>query len=414
MTAVSTPEFAVEGHYYAGGLRHRLFSPDSRPIWAPPADSVGFRDEFELAPDDCVVEMRRVQFYHSVVLWIGFFHTSVDASFGDRRNHAGIGVWIRNGAVVFPGKLAWALAQLGRQLARTQDPDGVASHIQRFTEAGFLPSYLRSSTEFPTTLSGIPASGLSPSESELYALEPVGSDEYPWTRLTNLLFNLLFSPTPLTSKSRILILLPGSQKVRSLQPRVISLGEDIDDPSLFMSTIPEAWLEAETQLQVLQQRTAGLEARLLETEELHQDKLRVISHQETELQSLRKRVAEFEADPHFAIQASISHFGIALESMREEMRDLRRIRSDVQSMVQWLREGNGNQSATRSDPVKQLAPRLRSHAWLTAACIVALVLLAVIGWQSMKTAPKWLSPELGNESRDLPGYRAPTHSARPG
>jgi hypothetical protein len=89
-------DFFIEAHYYSGGLRHQHFPlEDARPVWAPPPGLVGFTDEFQLDGDALAVEWCRSNVGGERTAWIAIYGQAVDAEYGDRKNHAGFGIWIR-------------------------------------------------------------------------------------------------------------------------------------------------------------------------------------------------------------------------------------------------------------------------------------------------------------------------------
>ena len=131
----------LEGHYYSGGLRYHAYVAGTRPSWAPPADSVGFRDEFELEEGASAIELRRFRFNGAVVSFVGVFYRSIDAKFGDRGNHAGMGAWFRDVIPFdFNGLLA-GLEQLAERIAEDIDPQALVSGAAEFSSDEFLPHY---------------------------------------------------------------------------------------------------------------------------------------------------------------------------------------------------------------------------------------------------------------------------------
>lgn len=102
---------AVEVHYYADGLRREHFPRGStRPAWLPPADNVGLTDEYSPAEGEHAVEWCRLVANGEKVTWFAVYGSAIDAGYGNRRNHAGIGVWLRGDVECDPAVLINSLA----------------------------------------------------------------------------------------------------------------------------------------------------------------------------------------------------------------------------------------------------------------------------------------------------------------
>lgn len=147
----------LETHFYDGGLRFQSLPRDlPRPDWAPAPDRVGFRDEFPLLDGDHVVELSWHRSGASVVTWLGVYRKSVDRTFGDRKNHAGAGLWLRDrqlldshGALQGLDQFAEAVASAGTDV--TQLSDGADQFL-----SDFMPSRLADAGSFPTGLCRMP------------------------------------------------------------------------------------------------------------------------------------------------------------------------------------------------------------------------------------------------------------------
>jgi hypothetical protein len=93
----------LEAHYYSSGLRYRHISDQGdRPDWAPPPDEVGFRNDIPLTSGDIVIEFQRRVYNQKRITWLGVYEWAVDKRLGDRENHSGVGVWLREGVIVSP------------------------------------------------------------------------------------------------------------------------------------------------------------------------------------------------------------------------------------------------------------------------------------------------------------------------
>lgn len=127
---------------------------NERPDWAPePADRyVGFRDEFALVAGDAVVEFARFNYDGSRVTWLAVYYRSVDEVFGDRGNHAGVGVWLNDVIIADAGFLLDGLHQLSEVVAKN-GPEAVHAEASAFA-VQYLPKYLDLSARLPDHLDG--------------------------------------------------------------------------------------------------------------------------------------------------------------------------------------------------------------------------------------------------------------------
>ena len=151
----------IESHSYSGGLRYTAFDDGPRPAWVPPADSVGWRDDFVIDGDDAVIEYNQRSHDGAAVGWIAVYRRSTDAQLGDRSNHAGFGVWLRGQRIADARSLLLALHQYTTALARNPDPLALADDIAKFASDRFLGAYLLAADSLPRDWSGAPASASS-------------------------------------------------------------------------------------------------------------------------------------------------------------------------------------------------------------------------------------------------------------
>ena len=141
----------LEVHYYEGGIRHETISEDgTRPEWALEPDAVGFRNEFRIDDDAVVVELARAEHSGKVIDWLGIYFRSQDGDFGDRGNHAGVGIWLCDQKIVAAYDLIHGLHALAMAVAKDGPSEGLKRQMQKFlTGPAYVPSYLCNSEGFP-------------------------------------------------------------------------------------------------------------------------------------------------------------------------------------------------------------------------------------------------------------------------
>jgi hypothetical protein len=151
--ANADPAF-LEYHFYKGGLRIDAFSVSgTRPAWAPPAEWVGFRDEFTLDSEDRVLEIVKFEGNCGPIAWIGIYEAAPDQVYGDRRNHAGIGVWLLGRYPHEPLLLVDALRAL-LDLARKDDGQRLPMQAKAFLTS-YLKDYVADYIMLPRPLGGL-------------------------------------------------------------------------------------------------------------------------------------------------------------------------------------------------------------------------------------------------------------------
>lgn len=264
--------YALEGHYYAGGLQIRpLGGPQERPDWAPspPDRYVGFRNEFALSAGDAIVEFARFAYRGSRVTWVAVYHRSVDEVYGDRGNHAGIGVWLNDALIGHPAPLLTSLSSLSLNLA-SKGPEAVQSDAAAFGGPDFLEKYLDYNASLPDNLSGW---RFSPSPVcktvSFYADGASGKDRIELAAEQISRASILPAPDP--AQSRALILLPGT--TASLAAADAGQLPKLGRPSLSEVTkvLPAAVRRLTEQARSFDARTHALEEELVGSRAANED-----------------------------------------------------------------------------------------------------------------------------------------------
>jgi hypothetical protein len=218
-TRGSVLPYLLEAHFYSGGLRIRpLGAMVDRPKWAPnpPDNFVGFRDEFALREGDVVVEFSRFLFAERKITWIGAYHRSIDQVFGDRRNHAGVGVWLLDRAVRQPAALLHGLRLLAEAVA-AKGVESVLRDADVFSSEEYLPNYIEPLGKLPPQLGGWPFSDNPYPDTALYYVdESVGRTA--WDLVSEHLIRFSVLPAPAGTVSRALTLVRAAQPIPSAAP----------------------------------------------------------------------------------------------------------------------------------------------------------------------------------------------------
>jgi hypothetical protein len=216
--AESSDQYLLEAHYYEDGLRSvPLATGGERPSWAPAQNSVGFQDEFKLFKDDAAVEFCRWAVGGVNVTWIGVYVRSVDGLYGDRGNHAGVGLWLRGRRVVRPVDLLDALFEFARGIAAEPKLDNAERGAAELRER-FLGKFTIDSDEFPDDLAGWQYRPPLQSDTA-YFLAAAPDSPQRWALAGEQLIRMSFLPPDASETSRALILVPGDGGAQRSYPR---------------------------------------------------------------------------------------------------------------------------------------------------------------------------------------------------
>jgi hypothetical protein len=195
----------LEAHHYDGGLRTvPLGRGGARPDWAPHAERVGFRDEFVLTDRDQAIEFYRVRHQGRKLTWLAVYRRSVDRSYGDRRNHAGVGVWLIDQMVVEPRKLLKGLSVMAEAVSQN-GPLDLESDAAHFL-SGFLPKYLLAMDSVPAALQGWEFNSPEQAQTQTF-VAPVGTPDQPFEHVAGQIAAMSWLPGPAPQFSRAVILL---------------------------------------------------------------------------------------------------------------------------------------------------------------------------------------------------------------
>lgn len=240
----------AEAHFYDGGLRHLDISKShKRPLWAPDPAWVGFRDEVRMQPDDTVVELVKFRNGPNIVSWLAVYSLAPDAKYGNRNNHAGVGLWLRDLFPRDPENLIDGLLKLLSQL-KTKPQDQFVNATR-----SFLTSFVGEVVS-PYTQLAAPLDGLPPSSSQSFGTigYNVPRDERFAHRLNGAIYRAYFLHPATENASRMLLHLHGRDKVGEFSS---TLPDEFDGE--LVQQLPVAFSQQTTQLDNASKELAKLE-----------------------------------------------------------------------------------------------------------------------------------------------------------
>lgn len=317
----------IEHHYYKGGLRTDAITLEgSRPAWAPAADWVGFRNEMALAPDDYVVEV--IKFWDAAypITWFGVYRSAPDQVYGDRQNHAGVGVWLRGG---YPKEPWWLLDALKTLLETATKNDARELPAQA---RQFLSEYLGKCVEVYEALPS-PLGGLSLAKSQVTSTLTRRldfSDADIETHFDDLVHRLFFYlPDGEAEKSRALTLLTAKPQSAEIPAVTTKPGNLVSDLLKQLPTALRAQSEAISQLESeLKKKGAEVSQLDAEVDRLQRESSeakRMANDFENRLKTLQESLEENDEHKRFSmLQSGIGDLGNEVAHLQGKLSSLRR------------------------------------------------------------------------------------------
>jgi hypothetical protein len=416
--------FALEAHYYEGGLRVRpLDTKSARPAWAPPPEYVGFRNEFTLEPNESVVEFARFAFQQRRITWLGVFNRAADQVFGDRQNHAGVGVWLLDSHIIDAGKLLSGLRQFATAVAEGK-LDSFITQADRFGSKEYLPSYIRSDHRLPAALAGWPYSSSQMPDTSLF-LATGDTQGEAWDSAAEQILRMSVLPSPKSASSRALIhvraaSVSGTQDQR--QSKLVPVKRGLLEELL--SSLPKAIGDFAAEHDAMSNRVEEL-TRLLREKETS------LSDERQETQRLRERSTQLEQDVADSdilkrLGALDRRLAVIDERTSTISAALRNVRSDIAFRPDRIDSQSGARPANEQPPsdrqvYTEMFPRViqtsgtsrrqgggrlglntRGRGYvgqliLTAILGLIIILIALLIWKLLPSSPQSVP------SLDLPG-----------
>jgi hypothetical protein len=340
VTAGQSYQPFVEHHYYNGGLRVDAVSlSTNRPGWAPDADWVGFRDEIALDAQDRVLEVVKFGTGQNVVVWIGIFESALDQKYGDRKNHAGVGVWLWNGYPKEPSLLIDALGGL-LTIAKRNEQDKFKKKAHEFLSS-YLEGYIGAYEAIPSPFGGLQCA-TSPVQSSI--VEHLNTKDPTFEEKLNDYVHRLFFliPDDQAKNSRALLLLTPKD-VR--QPKAVQHHPGRLIPQL-LSTIPSVFQSQTSTIEQLQ-LNLGEAHKAIEELDLNVDRL------ESELLSVRTR-AESSEKLLTDLQTSLNE--------NDELKRFSLLQTGIESVNNSVGRLDTRLGGIRQDIVRDVVREMRSIA----------------------------------------------------
>jgi TonB family protein len=149
--------FALEAHYYDGGLRIETFPESNTSSIKPNSEKVIIDSPNDLKNSEVYYEL---SFFKDGTnpdfLWLSCFLKSTDRQFGDRSNYVSVGIWLSNHVVTECKSLLRSLHEAASQLKKDGMTTALRSNLQQFS-AIVTSRYTMQRDKFPPIYSGVSA-----------------------------------------------------------------------------------------------------------------------------------------------------------------------------------------------------------------------------------------------------------------
>lgn len=383
----------VEAHYYPDGLAsYHVSLTGERPAWAPPSDDVGLFDEDNIAlnQQDLVIEFKRKLFLGRRLTWCGVYSRSVDETVGDRRNHAGVGIWLSEYHITDFRYIIRCLRQLLQLVAGRFDKVRFEEGSVTFLTV-VLPTSVHLAVEYPDGFNGIPYAQAT--SSAKFVTDCKNSDfEDLINDAADHLIYLSFG-NDVGPYSRALVHVPAGTVLPTSNRNVQIIDRQDDKLSKIISVIPKASgqlaskvASLHAELKDARQQNADLQADLVQ-------KIAYLNEKEYQIANLKQEINNsIQEDIPLQIMRQVN---LLEQKMLIELKSISgylsraqtaQHNSSVANIVQPLPQNYLNKTKVNKHPSagKQNGNRLKSlfRYWPLVALIfsVSAVAIAVFAW----------------------------------
>jgi hypothetical protein len=288
----------VEAHYYPKGLDYYHVSLTAdRPTWAPPSKDVGFSDEdnITLNQDDIVIEFKRKMFLSKRLTWCGVYARSVDETVGDRRQHAGVGLWLSEYHITDFRHIIECLRQLLTLVANRFDQVRFEAASAEFLK-NVLPTSVHLAVEYPDCFEGIPFAQTTSSTKFVTDCEMSGLEEMIVDAADHLSY-LSFGYNVGTC-SRAVIHVPAGSELPTSNGKFQVIAKNDNKLSKIISSIPKASGNIAT-------KVASLEAELKGTQNQNAVLQADLDQKITEINRLEAQVSDLQGKIDSSVQSGV-------------------------------------------------------------------------------------------------------------
>jgi TonB family protein len=304
--------FALEAHYYDGGLRIEVFPESNASSLKPDSEKVIIDNPHELKNSDIYYELS--VFKDDVktnFMWLACILKSTDRQFGDRSNYVSVGIWISDYVVTECLSLLRSLYEAASQLKKDGMTTALRSNLQQFA-AIISSKYISPRSGFPTSYSGIlgiPSLIVQPKIFELNST--IGN---PLEHIESAILNFQLAPTCIFQNSKVIF-------------RISSDNENVGKNEFLSQTkflvpiitdIPRVMTETVSNLNNLQADYRKVQSDrdklAIQIEHLKQEVLK-ISEEKT---ALLDSVAQLQKLPYTIINGQLKEIAQQIEKSRRE------------------------------------------------------------------------------------------------
>lgn len=289
----------VEAHYYPDGKKtYHVSLTDGRPAWAPPSKDIGFsqEDNIDLNQHDLVVEFERMLFSGKRLTWLAVYSRSADETVGDRRQHAGVGLWLSEYQITNFPDIIECLRQLLTVVAGKFDSAGFEYNAKRFLTEN-LPKSVELASKFPDFLHGIPFAQITSSKQFVTDCKITDTEGKIRDAANHLTY--LSVGHDVGTYSRALIHIPVGTELPVSNEKFGIITRHDDKLSKIISELPKALGSSASKVK-------NLEAELKDAQSQNVELQAGLADKNEEVHQLETKVAALQAEIDASVQTGVS------------------------------------------------------------------------------------------------------------
>lgn len=342
----------VEAHYYPKGLDYYHVSLTAdRPMWAPPSKDVGFSDEdnITLNQDDIVIEFKRKMFLSKRLTWCGVYTRSVDETVGDRRQHAGVGLWLSEYHITDFRHIIECLRQLLTLVANRFDEVRFKAASAEFLR-NVLPTSVHLAVEYPDGFEGIPFAQTTSSNKFVTDCKMADLEEMIVDAADHLIY--LSFGYDVGNWSRAVIHVPAGYEMPTSNGKFQVIAKNENKLSKIISSIPKASGNVVT-------KVASLQAELKDTQNQNAELQTDLVQKNAEINQLGNQVSDLQSELDASVQSGIPIPVLTQFNLLEKKLNL--LEQKIIAEVQKLSGSVPRSQTTQQDPSPENRGKPSSH-----------------------------------------------------
>jgi hypothetical protein len=306
--------FALEAHYYDGGLRIEVFPESNASSLKPDSEKVIIDNPHELKNSEIYYELSVFKGEAKTnFMWLACILKSADRQFGDRSNYVSVGIWISDYVVTECLSLLRSLCEAASQLKKDGMTTALRSNLQQFAEI-ISSRYTAPRASYPPSYSGILGIESLIVQPKTFELNSTFGDSLEY--IESAVLNFQLAPKCNFQNSRLLFRISSDneavRKNELLSPNKFLVSMITDIPRVMTQTVSNLNSLKSDYLNVRSER----DKLAIQIEHLKQEILKIKEDNTALLDS----VAQLKKLPYTIINGQLKEIAQQIEKLRNENR----------------------------------------------------------------------------------------------